>query len=90
MSNNLAGHWESAEVICADDCSVVQCVKFAGASAVAGVGDANRSDSARHHAVIHDAVGNLVVCPKFQVAVDGCVDGPVVHELKWGHVIGPC
>ena len=90
MGNDLAGHWEGAEVICADNCSVVQCIEFASASAVAGVGNADRSDSAGHHAVVHEAVGDLVICSEFQVAVDGCVDGPVVHKLKWGHVIGPC
>ena len=71
-------------MICADSCSVVQCKKFASASAVAGVGNADRSDSAGHHAVIHEAVGDLVICSKFKVAVDGCVDGPVVHLWRIG------
>ena len=50
-----------------------------------------------HHAVVHtgngtgtckvhEAVGDLVVCSEFQVAVDR----PVVHELKLGHVVGAC
>ena len=28
--------------------------------------------------------------PNLQVAVDGCIDGPVVHKLEWGRVVGPC
>lgn len=40
--------------------------------------------------VVHEAIGYLVVGSEFQVAVDGRVDRPIIHELERSHVVGAC
>ena len=65
MSDDLAGHWKGTEMICADNHTIMQCVESASAGAVAGVGNADSTNSARQHAVVHEAIGDLVVSSKF-------------------------